>query len=184
MQTQIEQLYNPLFLYVRKRINNKEDAEDLTQDVFYKLAKSSTDRVDNLQSWVYTIAKNTITDYYRKVKVHMEDVDERVIFEEESSRSAVEDLSDCITSYIELLPKEYRAIMILSELQNVPQKEIAEQLGMNYVTVRSKIQRGRRKLRDLFLDCCNIIQGGKGSIMEYIPKEQCDGGDDCPYPEC
>ncbi len=176
MQEQIEQLYNPLFLYVRKRINNKEDAEDITQEVFYKLSKSGNEEVNNLKSWVYTIAKNTITDYYRKHKVHTEDVDNNSIFEKENEESAVKELSSCITSYVNLLPEEYRLVMTLSELENIPQKEIAKRLEMNYVTVRSKIQRGRKKLKDMFSSCCKIIQGGKGSILEYLPNK---GYDDC-----
>lgn len=66
MQQQVVQLYNPLLNYVKKRVRNMEDAEDLTQDVFLKLAKSDEQQVNNLKSWVYTIARNTITDYYRK----------------------------------------------------------------------------------------------------------------------
>jgi len=177
MQTQIEQLYNPLLLYVKNRINNKEDAEDITQEVFYKLSKSSNDGVDNLKSWVYTIAKNTITDYYRKNKVHMMDVENNPVFEEEETDGAAKELSNCITSYVDVLPEEYRAIMTLSELENVPQKEIAEKLDMNYATVRSKIQRGRKKLKDMFSDCCTIVQGGKGSILEYVSKDGLD--EDC-----
>ncbi len=176
MQTQVEQLYNPLLLYVKNRINNKEDAEDITQEVFYKLSKSSNGEVDNLKSWVYTIAKNTITDYYRKNKVHMVDVENRPIFEELEEESAAKELSNCITTYVGMLSDEYRSIMTLSELEHVPQKEIAERLNMNYVTVRSKIQRGRKKLKDMFSECCTIIQGGKGSILEYISKEDWDEG--------
>lgn len=167
----IEQLYNPLFLFVRKRINHQEDAEDITQEVFFKLSKSRNDQVDNLKSWVYTIAKNTITDYYRRSKMGAEEMTDDLQVTEDIENAAVQELSGCIRSYVALLPEEYRMLMTLSELQNVPQKEIAEQLGMNYVTVRSKIQRGRKKLKDMFTDCCTIVQGGKGSIVEYITKE-------------
>lgn len=167
MEAQIEQLYRPLFLYVRKRISNHEDAEDLTQEVFYKLAKSLNDDVNNLKNWVYTIAKNTITDYYRKKKVLLEDLEGVSFSEEIAENTAAEELSTCVSRFIQELPEEYRSIMILSELEGVPQKEIAEQMGINYVTVRSKVQRGRKKLKVIFTDCCTIKQGGKGSIMSY-----------------
>lgn len=175
MQTQVEQLYHPLLLYVKNRINNKEDAEDITQEVFYKLSKSGSSEVKNLKSWVYTIAKNTITDYYRRYRVQLVDVDKTPVHEEEVYDASTE-LSACISAYVAALPDEYRSVMTLSELQNVPQKEIAEKLGMNYVTVRSKIQRGRKKLREMFLECCTIVQGGKGSIVEYIKKCNQDSG--------
>lgn len=177
MQTQIEQLYNPLFSYVKKRINNKEDAEDLTQEVFYKLSKSKNDGVENIKSWVYTIAQNTIIDYYRKNRVHSEDVEHIAIFEEENDDQAVVELSGCIGSFVKALPEEYRSLMTLSELENVSQKEIAQKLNLNYVTVRSKIQRGRKKLKEMFSDCCQITQGGKGRILDFRPSSDCGSGD-------
>ena len=69
--------------------------------------------------------------------------------------------------------------MILSELKNVPQKEIAAQLNMNYVTVRSKVQRGRKKLKQLFEGCCTVLQGGKGSIMSFESKPDCEKKTSC-----
>lgn len=180
MEAQIAQLYNPLFLYIRKRINSKEDAEDLTQEVFLKLSKSDSDKVNNVKSWVYTIAKNTITDYYRKRKLYTTEVDDVSIDEEITNEDVIEDLTRCITPFINELPEEYRSILTLSEIENVPQKEIAKQLDMNYVTVRSKIQRGRKKLRGVFEDCCSFKQGGKGSILEYHSKSK----PDCEKNDC
>ncbi|WP_420399696.1 sigma-70 family RNA polymerase sigma factor [Flagellimonas sp.] len=179
MQSQIDQLYNPLFYYVKKRVNNHEDAEDITQDVFYKLSKTKTDSVENIKSWVYTIAKNTITDYYRKKRIPEDDIETFALTEEYDQESAAEELSKCVTVFIQELPEEYRSILTLSELEEMPQKEIAEKLDMNYVTVRSKIQRGRKKLKGLFSKCCNVKQGGKGSILEYHQNSACNSSG-CP----
>lgn len=167
MERQIKELYKPLFLYIKKRVNNQEDAEDLTQEVFYKLSKSTKKDIVNVQSWIYTIAKNTIIDYYRKKKRYTEDVEEIAFTKEEDKESAVEELSRCVLFFINELPEEYRTLMILSEIEGARQKEIAESLDMNYVTVRSKIQRGRKKLKEMFSDCCTIMQGGEGRILDY-----------------
>ncbi len=179
MQRQIEQLYNPLFFYVKKRVNSKEDAEDLTQEVFYKLAKSDTGKIDNVKSWVYTIAKNTITDYYRKRKMITSDLEDYSFEAEIEAEDAAMELSNCVTPFVNELPEEYRSLLTLSELEEIPQKEIAEKLDMNYVTVRSKIQRGRKKLKEIFSDCCIIIQGGKGSILSYHERPKCNGDNSC-----
>lgn len=176
---QIDQLYQPLFLFVKKRINNLEDAEDLTQEVFYKLARSNNNEVDNLKSWVYTIAKNTITDYYRKKKIPSTEMESFDLPETPTEKNVAAQLSTCVGHFVKQLPEDYRHIMTLSELENVPQKEIAEQLDMNYVTVRSKIQRGRKKLKKLFSDCCVVIQGGKGSILGYEPQGGCNSKKVC-----
>lgn len=171
MLSQVVQLYNPLLGYVKKRVRNQEDAEDLTQDVFLKLSKSNSDGVDNLKSWLYTIAKNTITDYYRKKELQTNSIEEDAFFDFDIDSDAGVALGKCVNSFINQLPEEYRELMILSELKGIPQKEIAEQLNINYVTVRSKIQRGRKKLKELFEGCCTILQGGKGSILDYESKK-------------
>ena len=176
MEAHIAELYKPLFQYIRKRINDQLDAEDLTQEVFYKLAKSDIGNLENVKSWVYTIAKNTIIDYYRKKKIQTEDVGDLNLEAQYNEDHAVEELSNCITPYVNALPETYRQIMQLSELENKSQKEIATLLKINYVTVRSKIQRGRMKLKELFSKCCSIKQGGKGSIMDYIQNEGCKTG--------
>ena len=62
---------------------------------------------------------------------------------------------------------------------NVSEKEIAEKTNMNYTTVRSKIQRGRKKLKDIFTDCCVIMQGGRGSILGYESRNPCNNDSDC-----
>ncbi len=179
MQNQIEQLYNPLLGYVKKRVRNQEDAEDLTQDVFFKLSKSNRDGVDNLKSWVYTIAKNTITDYYRKKQLKTNSIEDDSFLDYDTIEDAGMELGKCVNSFINQLPEEYRELMTLSELKEIPQKEIAEQLDMNYVTVRSKIQRGRKKLKELFEGCCTILQGGKGSILGFQHKTDCDDQTSC-----
>lgn len=179
MEQQIEQLYNPIFLYVKKRVNIKEDAEDLTQDVFFKLSKSDNSNIDSIKSWVYTIAKNTITDYYRKKKTFTTEIEDIAFENENDDENAGLELSKCVVEYINKLPEEYRSIMTLSELEEIPQKEIAELLDMNYVTVRSKVQRGRKKLKGLISDCCTVFQGRKGSILNFKSNKKCSGNNNC-----
>ncbi|WP_298516193.1 sigma-70 family RNA polymerase sigma factor [uncultured Kordia sp.] len=179
MQSQVAQLYNPLLGYVKKHVRNIEDAEDLTQDVFLKLSKSNNNGVDNLKSWIYTIAKNTITDYYRKKQLQTNSIEEDVFLDDEPTEDATIELGKCVHSFINQLPEEYRELMILSEIKEIPQKEIATQLDMNYVTVRSKVQRGRKKLKALLEGCCTILQGGKGSILGYHSKSACEKKTSC-----
>jgi len=174
MQTQISELYHPFLGFVSKRITNQEDAEDLTQEVFFKLSRSNKVGIDHVKSWVYTIAKNTITDYYRQKKIIHKNLEETVFASEMSdSNDAIKELSLCVETFINQLPKADRDLLILSELKEVPQKEIAKQLGLNYTTLRSKIQRGRKKLRVLFENCYTINQGKKGNIMSYEQRRDC-----------
>ncbi len=179
MQNQVAQLYNPLLGYVRKRVRNQEDAEDLTQDVFLKMSRSNSNGIDDLKSWVYRIAKNTITDYYRKKRLQTDIIEGDVLLDYEEDDNVSIELSTCVSMFIEQLPEEYKDLLVLSELKEMSQKEIAQQLNMNYVTVRSKVQRGRKKLRELFESCCIVEQGGKGSILGYQTKKGCGDKSTC-----
>lgn len=174
MQNHIIKLYNLLFGYIKKRVNNSEDAEDLTQEVFLKLSKTDIDSIKNISNWVYTIAKNSITDYYRKKKVIVEELNDYSIENNSDNGKAIKEMSSCVMTFIQQLPEDYQEIMILSEIEEIPQKEIAQQLQLNYVTVRSKIQRGRKKMKALFTQCCSIDQGTRGSILgyEYLNKDK------------
>ncbi|WP_422360080.1 sigma-70 family RNA polymerase sigma factor [Reichenbachiella sp.] len=172
MKTQIDNLYKPLSQFIKKRISNREDAEDLTQEVFYKLVKSDDSAMGSVKSWVYAVAKNTIVDYYRKKRIATNELDEQV-FREEELADVVHELSSCIAPFIDQLPDEYRQVLQLSELKRIPQKEIAKQLDINYTTLRSKIQRGRKKLKVLISECCHVEQGVKGSIVQYKKKSSC-----------
>ncbi|MEL7118655.1 MAG: RNA polymerase sigma factor SigZ [Bacteroidota bacterium] len=181
MESQIEQLYEPLFLYVKKRINVLEDAEDLTQEIFLKLANSDTNGVNSLKSWMFNIAKNTIIDFYRKKRVINEIDEDNIYIEDFAENTIAAELSQSISNCINLLPEEYRLVLTLSEIEGMPQKEVAEKLGMNYTTVRSKIQRGRKKLRTLFAECCHVKQGGRGSIIGYELNRDCGPLKKCSY---
>lgn len=191
--TPIAAHYQPILHFISKRVHHLEDAQDLTQEVFYKLIQSQKkENISNPQGWLYSIAKNTIIDYYRKNKIQTEEIDadfsdllienqsdtpELSLSEEQRTR-----LRNYLMSLIEQLPEEYRMVIQLSELEGLSQKEIAEELNMNYTTLRSKVQRGRAKLKKMISDCCDVIQGGKGSIIGYRRKAdggQCGCSQDC-----
>ncbi|MBK3519697.1 sigma-70 family RNA polymerase sigma factor [Carboxylicivirga marina] len=170
MEIQIDTLYKSLYIFIKNRINNNADAQDITQDVFLKLSSSNTEEVKNLKSWMFTVAKNSIIDYYRKNNYHYNSEELPYTEDNDNNTVAVEELSTCMLTFINQLPADYKELMLLSEINNMPQKEIAEQLGINYATVRSKVQRGRDKLKKLFTDCCNIEQDARNSIIDYEEK--------------
>jgi RNA polymerase sigma-70 factor (ECF subfamily) len=89
---------------------------------------------------------------------------------------AIEELSNCITPVIKRLPPEYQEIISMSELQGIPQKEIAKKLHMNYTTVRSKVQRGRKKMKELYIKFCGDVL--KEGLMGYQP-EECETKTNC-----
>ncbi len=175
--TAIEIHYQAIFSFVNKRVADNRDTEDLTQEIFYKLicSQNKGTQIEDTQKWLYRIAKNTVIDYYRKRKIRTEDISnlewkwveniDNFILSKEQEQS----LKKYLNQLVDELPEDYRILMRMYAKEGMSQKEIADELGLNPVTVRSKIARGRAKLKKKITDCCHVIQGGKGAIIDYKP---------------
>jgi len=144
--------------FIRKRVNNSEDADDILQEVYYQLADA--DRllkpIDQMAAWLFTVARNRITDLYRKKKtVSMPEIftetDDSGIFSElrnllfdDGSSPETEYLRSLVWTELEKaldeLPEEQRLVFELTELKGLSFKEISEQTG---VTVNTLISRKR-----------------------------------------
>jgi RNA polymerase sigma factor (sigma-70 family) len=147
---------NRLQGFIRKRVRNSEDAEDILQEVYYQLADA--DRllkpIDQMAAWLFTVARNRITDLYRKRKTEsmpeiFTETDDEGIFTELrnlmfDNGSTPED--DYLRSlvWIELekaldeLPEEQRLVFELTELKGLSFKEIYEQTGVPVNTLISR----------------------------------------------
>ena len=71
------------------------------------------------------------------------------------------------------LPDEYREIIIDVELNGVKQKDLAAKYDLAYPSIRSRVQRGREKLKQVLLDCCHIQWDNRGNILEVKSKPAC-----------
>lgn len=163
--------------YVAKRVRHNDAVDDILQDVFLKVHASlaTVKSQDSIAAWLYRIAANAIADFYRSQKPSVDLPDELVAPEPE--RNVVGELAACLQPLIAELPERYQTALVLSEIQGLPQKEVAARLGLSLSGAKSRIQRGRDKLRDNLLACCNI-ETGKSGIVGYEPRtKKC--GDDC-----
>ena len=142
--------------FIQKRVRNSEDAEDILQEVYYQLADA--DRllkpIDQMAAWLFTVARNRITDLYRKKKTesmpeYLAETEENTLFAELSdlmfdNGSTPED--DYLRSlvWIELekvlgeVPLEQRAVFELTEMQGLSFKTISEQTGVPVNTLISR----------------------------------------------
>ena len=179
------QFHNTLLSFISNRINDRDDAEDILQEVFIKISNgiNSIDDKEKLKSWIFTIARNAITDYYRKsankIKI---DITEKLIDEtqEEIDIDNTKGLDKCLKGFIQKLPEEYRDIIIDSELKGIKQKDLANKYNLQYPTIRSRVQRGRTRLKEMLLKCCKIEADNRGNILGATPKDNCaDSCGDC-----
>lgn len=174
------QFHQALLSFIRSKIRSKEDAEDILQNIFMKIS-SHLDKLsdgEKLKSWIYTITRNAIIDYYRskanRKNATLDEHLEESIPEEEVSDPTM-GLDQCMHGMIGLLPEEYRDIIIDSELKGIKQKDLAEKYGMAYPSMRSRVQRGRERLKQLFYNCCHIKTDSHGNVLEAEGRNDCKG---------
>jgi len=158
-----------LAAFIRTKVDNSQDAEDLLNDVFAKLLQQADEskQPDNIAAWLYQVARNNIVDYYRSKK-QFESLPDDLVIDEENSLS--EELSDCMLPMIKALPEDYQQVLILSELEGKKYKEVAEILGLTLSAVKSRVLRGRAKLKQNILRCCTIFYNKAGSVIDYEQK--------------
>lgn len=131
--------YGKVYGYIVSKINLPHDAEDLTADVFVKIyAKLDTfdESKSSLSTWIYTVTRNTLTDYFRTRKVFAEIPEtltaEYSVEEEICNDEALENLADAL----ETLPERERDIIILRYYSGKTLKEISGKLGISYSYVK------------------------------------------------
>jgi RNA polymerase sigma-70 factor (ECF subfamily) len=164
-QTYREQLYQ----FIKSRVADVVVAEDILQEVFIKIhTRLDTVRDDRqLRGWIYRIARNCIIDYYRADRLVTKLPHELIALETEYSNKARQEIGDCLIPMIEQLPEKYRQAVMLSEIDGMKQKEIATQHGISLSGAKSRVQRGRKMLREMLLACCCFEFDHQGTMIDY-----------------
>lgn len=161
--------------YISRRVSNADDVEDILQDTFLKI-HTHIDTLrdeDRLIPWLYLITKNTVADYYRSHRTMIQ-LPENLVDDNPPAMEPPETtLAAGILELIDSLPEIYRQPLILSELEGMKQSEVAELMGLSLSGIKSRIQRGRRLLKQSLLDCCHFEFDRHGGIVDYYPRPDC-----------
>lgn len=146
-------------------LRNVEDAEDASQEALIKVYKSIQNF--NMQStfkvWMYRIVVNTCIDFKRKKNINVVSIDEGIdvggdnqVYREIADDSANPDVlleknfnSKVINDAVNKLEDDYKAIIILRDIQGFSYSEIAEILSCNLGTVKSRLNRARKSLKEI-----------------------------------
>ena len=139
--------------YIRSRISDTQIVEDLVSDVFVKIYEklhSFDESRASLSTWIYTIARNTLTDYFRTRKQTVELIDtQESIPDAEDDLCRVETL-ETLAKALETLDRREREIVILHFYSGKTLKEIAAQLHISYAYVKVLQVRAFAKLKKFF----------------------------------
>lgn len=169
----IEKERGRLLTFISNRTPTIEDAEDILQDVFYELVQSET--IENTAAWLYRVARNKITDWYRKMKPDRlddisfkgQDDDEALLLSDilpslenpADKQILLKLISDVVAETLDELPDNQREVFVLHEIEGKSLKEIAELTNTGIKTVISRKRYAvlylQEHLRSLYTELLN-----------------------------
>lgn len=153
----------PVFNLCLRMLKNRDDAEDMAQDVFIKVF-SMLERYDDryaFRSWVFKIAANQCIDFIRKHRVKLLRLDEPVHYRGEEIERQLPDealppdeelhqreVGKLLRELTDELPPHYRAIIVLRHQEQLSYEEIAGMLELPLGTVKARIHRARAMMKE------------------------------------
>lgn len=163
----ISRFGNRLLGFIRQRVGNEADAEDILQDVWYQLTTTvDTEPIEQISGWLFRVARNKIIDRYRKRRPDSLDsllpdgednggADLSGILLDDSQNPETANLRalfwKTLQEALDELPEEQRMVFIWNELQDIPFKEIAAMTGENINTLISRKRYAVLYLRERLL---------------------------------
>ncbi|MBI2437047.1 MAG: RNA polymerase sigma factor [Candidatus Magasanikbacteria bacterium] len=156
----IQKIYRFVFL----KVSHKEEAEDITSEVFLKtwnyLTEKKDTRIDSFSGLIYRIARNTLVDFYRKKNSRVEysltmfdDIGDRGSFVRAVDTN--QEIADVFTA-LKQVKQEYQEIIFLKYIEELSIAEISEILGKKSINVRVTLHRGMNILKKILSERENI----------------------------
>jgi RNA polymerase sigma-70 factor (ECF subfamily) len=171
--TDAEELAAAIWGFVARRVRTSHEVDDVTQETLLRLFRGAPKLRDEsaLEGWMYRIARSAIVDHYRRRAVRPEPVNPqqvelRMQAEPPGALGADESLAACLAPLLARVPDTYRAALELTDLGELTQDQAAARLGLSTSGMKSRVQRGRRMLRDEVIKCCRIELDARGALSD------------------
>ncbi|MGQ7280470.1 RNA polymerase sigma factor [Brevibacillus thermoruber] len=165
----IQRYQHMIYVFIYKMVNNRSDAEDLTQEVFVKAyEKLSSFRGDSqFSSWLYTLARNKTIDFLRRRKFHESDEQLAYVPSQASDESPQDSLINKerrreIEKAFSMLSESYREVIVLRCTHEYPFEKIASLLGIAESTARVRYLRARQEL-------AKLLTRKEGGLVHELP---------------
>lgn len=159
MASDLYDRYNKrLYNYFAKISLDREASDDMLQNTFYRMLKYRHTYKDGnpYQAWIFQIARNVFADYLRKEKMKVSDYDDVENIGEEladqADRESQLEKESLLHQSMKKLPEESRQILVLSRYQNMKYEEISAIMDISVPSVKVKVHRAIKKLRDYYFE--------------------------------
>ncbi|CAM1361182.1 RNA polymerase subunit sigma-70 [Tenacibaculum litoreum] len=159
--------------FILSKVKDSTVTDDILQETFIKVHTKlhTLNDITKLKSWIFTIARNTMMDYFKNTNqtVELKNFEAQTDIKEHEHTE-----KDCLRGILQSLPKKYRDPLFLSDIKGLKQQEVADTLKQNLPTTKSQIQRARKLIAQGFMDCCGFSLNEDGKLVgEIQDKEDC-----------
>lgn len=167
----VTQYQAALRAFLLSRMSNPADVDDVLQEALTKTFRNfhKLDSSEKIKPWLFQIAHNAMIDHYRRTR-RVASVLSEDLWYGDPIETAEHSFEGCVKPFLDALPGEARDLLLAVELEGVSQKQYAEELGVSYSTLKSRVQASRKHLRQLFDECCDIAFASDGSVLDYRQK--------------
>ena len=132
---------------------------------------------DNPTAWMLRVAANAVADHHRRRAVEYRAIAEYAAqapddaeAAEPIDRAAKAEFAGCLLPFMHDLPPRYREALMLTDIEGLTQAEAARRLGLSVSGMKSRVQRGRAKLKHALLRCCAFETDKWGTVLDYQPR--------------
>ena len=156
--------------WLRHRLRNPADAEDVLQDVFLKAMRQGERfcAITNARAWLYEVTRNALGDRLRLARNAVELPED--LSAEAGEVAAIDSLAACLPRVLSELSPEDREAITLCDLERMPQEEYARRKGLSLPGAKSRVQRARKRLRKQLTQACKVRLNAAGQVSDFVPR--------------
>jgi RNA polymerase sigma-70 factor (ECF subfamily) len=158
--------------WLRGRLGNAQDAEDMLQDLFLKALRQDQKfcEIGNARAWLYEVARNAFVDRLRLKKEQVELPDDLAADHDEPI--PVDTLAQCLPRALSELDDGDREALTLCDLEGMNQADYARLKNLTLPGAKSRVQRARRRLREHLSQACQVRFDEAGKVCCFVPREK------------
>ena len=156
--------------WLRHRLPNPTEADDVLQDLFLKALRTGDNfcTLHNARAWLFEVARNTLADRLRVARHTVELPDDLMAPTDEPD--TVDTLTACLPRVLSELSAPDREAITLCDLQGMGQAEFAQAKGLTLSAAKSRIQRARQRLRERMTLACQVQINESGQVSDFVPR--------------
>lgn len=160
--------------YLRHRLTDPDEADDLVQDVFLKACRQGEAfcGVHNPRAWLFEVARNTFLDHVRHARPLQPLPPD--LAAAEPDEAVVDRLAQCLPRVLAELSPDDREAVSLCDLGGMSQAAFAELKGLSLPGAKSRVQRARQRLRERLASACQVKLDAEGQVCCFVPRPPLD----------